>query len=165
MREEHDKTGTVLVVDDTPENIDILNAALSEEFEVIIATNGEKALGIASDLQPDLILLDIMMPGMDGYEVCSRLKQQESTCHIPVIFITALNEIENEEKGFALGCVDYLTKPIIPTVALARVKTHISIGHSRKELQEWNSNLKGRVKALSSLVTEKVQELASVKFP
>ena len=164
MKEEQNKKGTVLVVDDSPGNIDILNAALSEEYNVIIATSGEKALGIAESNHPELILLDIMMPGMDGYEVCLRLKNNPTTCSIPVIFITSLNETEKEEQGFEVGCVDYLTKPIVPTVALARVKAHIALRNSQKELQEWNNNLKGRVKALSSLVTEKVQELASAKL-
>lgn len=155
------RLGTVLVVDDVPDNIDVLKGVLSAEFVVKIATNGEKALAIAESALPDLILLDIMMPGMDGYEVCSRLKQVETTRGIPVVFVTALSEPVDEEKGFQVGCVDYLTKPVSPSVALARVKTHIALRQAQQELQEWNSNLKGRVKGLSSLVTEKVQALAS----
>lgn len=162
MAEEQAKLGTILVVDDTPDNIDILKGVLSSEFQVKAATSGEKALNIAESTQLDLILLDIMMPEMDGYEVCTRLKQQEATREIPVIFVTALTETVNEEKGFQVGCVDYLTKPISPSVALARVKTHIALRRAQQELQEWNSNLKGRVKGLSSLVTEKVQALATV---
>ncbi len=161
MEDEQKKMGTVLVVDDTPENIDVLKGILSDEFIVKVATNGEKALSIAESAVPDLILLDIMMPGMDGYEVCTRLKRLEATRDIPVIFVTALTELVNEEQGFQVGCVDYLTKPISPSVALARVKTHIALRQARQELLEWNSNLKGRVKGLSSLVTEKVQALAS----
>ncbi|MDK9718548.1 MAG: response regulator [Trichlorobacter sp.] len=161
MSSEHKKEYTVLVVDDVPDNIDILKGVLCTDFVVKVATSGEKALAIAESALPDLILLDIMMPGMDGYEVCSRLKQIEATRDIPVVFVTALTEAVDEEKGFEVGCVDYLTKPVSPSVALARAKTHIALRQARQELQEWNSNLKGRVKGLSSLVTEKVQELAS----
>jgi len=160
--EEQSKLGTILVVDDVPDNIDVLKGVLIDEFNVKAATSGEKALNIAETALPDLILLDIMMPGMDGYGVCTRLKQMESTRDIPVIFVTALTEVVNEEKGFQVGCVDYLTKPVSPSVALARVKTHIALRRAQQELKEWNSNLKGRVKGLSSIVTEKVQALASV---
>lgn len=156
---------TVLVVDDAPENIDILNNALSEEFDLIVATSGEKGLAIVEAKPPDLILLDIMMPGMDGYEVCQRLKQNPATGGIPVIFITALNASKNEELGFKTGCVDYLTKPINPAVALARVKTHLAMSNSRKELMEQNSSLQERVEALSSLATERDQEHATLLTP
>jgi putative two-component system response regulator len=162
MADEQTRLGTVLVVDDMPDNIDVLKGVLIEEFNVKVATSGEKALSIAQSALPDLILLDIMMPEMDGYEVCSRLKQLETTREIPVIFVTALTEVVNEEKGFQVGCVDYLTKPVSPSVALARVKTHIALRRAQQELQEWNRNLKGRVKGLSSLVTDKVQRLGSV---
>ena len=162
MVDEQDRHGTILVVDDVPDNIDVLRGVLSAEFAVKVATSGEKALTVAESALPDLILLDIMMPGMDGYEVCSRLKQAEATRDIPVIFVTALTEAVDEEKGFQVGCVDYLTKPVSPPIALARVKTHIALRRAQQELREWNSNLKGRVKGLSSVVTEKVQALASV---
>ncbi|MEI6206499.1 MAG: HD domain-containing phosphohydrolase [Desulfuromonadales bacterium] len=145
MSGKREKLGTVLVVDDTPENIDILKGLLSAEFNVKIATNGANALSIAELAQPDVILLDIMMPGMDGYEVCECLKKNRKTLDIPVIFVTALGEISDEEKGFNVGCVDYLTKPISPTLALARVKTHTALRKAQKELSEWNSNLKSRV--------------------
>lgn len=163
MPDEQTKLATLLVVDDTPDNIDVLKGIFSEEYNVKVATNGEKALSIAESALPDLILLDIMMPGMDGYEVCSRLKQTATTREIPVIFVTALTEVVNEEKGFQAGCVDYLTKPVSPSVAQARVKTHIALRQAQQELQEWNSNLKGRVKGLSSLVTDKVKRLGSVE--
>lgn len=106
---------TILVVDDTPENIDVLDGLLSDEYKIKIAVNGEKALKIAeASPQPDLILLDIMMPGMDGYEVCEKLKANPTTKNIPVIFLTAKTEVEDETKGFQLGAVDYITKPISP---------------------------------------------------
>lgn len=163
MTDNVEKLGTVLVVDDTPDNIDVLKGVLSDEFIVKAVTSGEKALSIAETAQPDVILLDIMMPGMDGYEVCRRLKEMETTREIPVIFVTAMSETTDEERGFELGCVDYLTKPINPALTLARVKTHTALRKARVELQEWNSNLKGRVKGLSSLVTQRAQALSSVE--
>ena len=162
MAEAEEKLGTVLVVDDTPENIDVLKGVLANEFVVKAVTSGEKALKAVESVLPDLILLDIMMPEMDGYQVCERLKQMEATREIPVIFVTAMTEITDEERGFAVGCVDYLTKPINPSLALARVKTHVALRRARQELQEWNRNLKGRVIGLSSLVGEKSQKIASV---
>ncbi len=119
---------TVLIVDDAPESIALLSSLLKDLYRVRVATNGEKALDIAfSGDPPDLILLDIMMPGMDGYEVCSHLKRESHTADIPVIFLTAKSEIEDEEKGFELGAVDYITKPISPPILLARVRTHLKL--------------------------------------
>lgn len=164
MADEQNKLGTLLVVDDTPDNIDVLKGIFSEEYNVKVATNGEKALNIAETALPDLILLDVMMPEMDGYEVCTRLKQMEATREIPIIFVTALTEVINEEKGFQAGCVDYLTKPVSPSVALARVKTHLALRKAQQELQEWNSNLKGRVKGLTSLVTEKTLQVSNTEL-
>ena len=115
---------TVLVVDDTPENIDVLSGVLRSDYKVKAALNGEKALKIArSDSPPDIILLDIMMPEIDGYEVCGRLKADPLTAKIPIIFVTAKVEIEDEQKGLELGAVDYITKPISPPIVKARVKT------------------------------------------
>ena len=162
MTDVQQKKGTVLVVDDIPDNIDILKGVLSEEFVVKAVTSGEKALSVAESIQPDVILLDIMMPGMDGYEVCCRLKQMEATREIPVIFVTALSEITNEEKGFEVGCVDYLTKPINPSLALARVRTHTALRRARLELQEWNSNLKRKVISNATMIREKNEELREV---
>jgi putative two-component system response regulator len=127
----------VLVVDDTPENIDVLNGILQEDHTVRAATSGEKALAIArTKPQPDLILLDVMMPGMDGYEVCRRLKSDYQTQKIPVIFVTAMNETEDETRGFDLGAVDYITKPVSPSVVRARVRTHISLYDQKRHLIE-----------------------------
>src|SRR5690606_35589219 len=101
---------TVLVVDVTPENIDVLRGILQADYRIKVAINGEKALQVAArEPVPDLILLDIMMPGMNGYEVCERLKQDYRTARIPVIFVTALGEVEDEARGFAAGGVDYIT--------------------------------------------------------
>jgi len=119
---------TILVVDDAPENIDVLTGVLGDEYKVKVALNGPKALVIAGSANPpDLILLDIMMPEMDGYEVCTRLKKDSSTKGIPVIFVTAMDEIKDEAKGFELGAVDYITKPISPPIVCARVKTQLAL--------------------------------------
>ena len=140
-----DERATILVVDDTPDNIDVLKGVLADEFIVKAVTHGEKALSVAESAQPDVILLDIMMPGMDGYEVCRRLKEMEATREIPVIFVTAMSEITDEERGFGVGCVDYLTKPINPALTLARVRTHTALRQAQLKLNEWNNNLKSRV--------------------
>jgi len=123
---------TVLIVDDSPENITVLGALLRTDYTVRVATNGEKALKIMdSDNPPDLILLDVMMPGMDGYEVCRRLKADSRTQNIPVIFITAKTSEEDEVKGFNMGAVDYVTKPFSPVVIKARVRTHAELKRYR----------------------------------
>ena len=131
---------TILLVDDTPGNISLLNGLLEDSYNTKIATNGEKALKIAfSDTPPDLILLDIMMPEMDGYEVCQVLKSDELTQNIPIIFVTAMGEMKNEQKGLDMGAVDYITKPITPPILLSRVRTHL-------ELKLHRDNLEGLVK-------------------
>jgi putative two-component system response regulator len=128
---------TVLVVDDTPENIDILSGVLREDYKVKAALNGERALKIAnSEAKPDIILLDIMMPEMDGYEVCRRLKSNPATQKIPVIFITAKNQEEDEQKGFEIGAVDYITKPISPAIVKARVATQLSLYDQNQTLEK-----------------------------
>jgi putative two-component system response regulator len=125
---------TVLLVDDTPENIDVLVGTLKNDYHVKAATNGEKALQLVQAAPPDIILLDIMMPGIDGYEVCRRLKADYTTRHIPVIFITARIAVEDELRGLELGAVDYITKPISPPIVQARVKTHLALYDQNREL-------------------------------
>lgn len=121
-------TPTILVVDDTPQNLTLMSELLCSRYVVKVATNGSKALRIArSTSPPDLILLDIMMPELDGYEVCRQLKEEASTREIPVIFLTAKSEVEDEQRGFDLGAVDYIAKPISPPTLLARVKTHLTL--------------------------------------
>jgi len=133
---------TILLVDDTPDNISLLNGLLRDSYKTKIATNGEKALKIAfSDTPPDLVLLDIMMPGMDGYEVCRRLKADEKTVDIPVIFLTAKAQMEDEKKGLELGAVDYITKPISPPILLARVQTHLRLKEAADILKRQNQLL------------------------
>lgn len=128
---------TILVVDDTPDNLTIMSNLLEEKYKVKVANRGEKALKIArSDSQPDLILLDIMMPEMDGYEVCRQLKADPKTADIPVVFLTAKNEAEDEIFGFTLGAVDYMTKPIQADVTLARIERHLAIKAAQDKQRE-----------------------------
>jgi cyclic di-GMP phosphodiesterase len=148
---------TVLIVDDAPENIAILDAILSSKYKVEVALNGEKALEIAaSDNQPDLILLDVMMPGMDGYEVCERFKSEYLTRHIPIIFVTAKGNIEDEARGFELGAVDYITKPISPPIVMARVSTHLALYDQNRHLAEL---VKVRTRELNDTRLEIIQRL------
>ena len=133
---------TILVVDDTAENLSLMSNLLKDHYQVKIANSGEKALKIAaSDLPPDLILLDIMMPGMDGYEVCRKLKHDPKTAGIPVIFLTAKSEATDEKKGLELGAVDYITKPISPPIVLVRVKNHLALKAANDFLRDQNSFL------------------------
>lgn len=130
------KKETVLVVDDIVDNLEILDEILNKNYFVKLAKNGKTALKIAEKIKPDIILLDVMMPDMDGYEVCRKLKKNLLTKNIPVIFVTAKNEIRDEEKGFELGIVDYITKPISPSIVLARIKTHLALYHQNRELEK-----------------------------
>ena len=126
---------SILLVDDVADNIDILHEVLRPYYHTRVALNGEKALAIAtSAAQPDLILLDVMMPGLSGYDVCERLKANPDTRDIPVIFVTAMSEVEDEQRGLALGAVDYITKPISPPLVLARVRTHLALYDQHREL-------------------------------
>jgi sigma-B regulation protein RsbU (phosphoserine phosphatase) len=130
-----DQKKTVLLVDDTPANIRIANSILKDSYTVRIATNGAKALELARVTPPpDLILLDVMMPEMDGYEVCTQLKRSPDTRDIPVIFLTGQTEVEDETRGFGVGAVDYIHKPFSPTVVQARVRTHLLLRGIREQL-------------------------------
>ncbi len=138
---------TILIVDDTPDNITLLSTLLKERYKTKVATNGERALKVAAtNPPPDLILLDIMMPGMDGYEVCQRLKANAETSDIPVIFLTAKAQAEDEEKGLKLGAVDYITKPISPPIVLARIETHLNLKNAQQFLQDSNAFLEAEVR-------------------
>lgn len=130
------KKYSLLVVDDTPENIDVLRGILSADYTVKIANCGQLALKIAAAQPPDLILLDVMMPGMDGYEVCRQLKGNEATRHIPVIFVTALGETKDEALGFELGAADYIIKPVSPPIVHARVRAHLALANQRRYLEQ-----------------------------
>ena len=126
----------VLIVDDVPKNLQILGTILSKEnYRIAAANNGEQAIAIANDALPDLILLDIMMPGLNGYETCTKLKSISKTKEIPVVFLTAKIETEDVTKGFKAGAVDYVTKPFNSFELLARVKTHVELKTSRDLLK------------------------------
>ena len=125
----------ILIVDDTPTNIGVISGALKDSYKTKVATNGAKALAIAAEEEkPDLILLDVMMPEMDGYEVCSRLKADSTTAEIPIIFLTGQTSPEDETKGFDVGAVDYVHKPFSPAVVKARVRSHILLREARAQL-------------------------------
>lgn len=127
----------ILVVDDERLNINVLVELLKDKYKMMAAKNGEQALkAVHSSNRPDLILLDIMMPDMDGYEVCRRLKADDNTKEIPIIFISAMSEVSDETKGFELGAVDYITKPISPAVVLARVNTHLVLQEAKELIKQ-----------------------------
>ena len=131
---------TVLVVDDAADNLEVISGLLKGLYKVKVPANGEKGLQIArSDSPPDLILLDIMMPEISGYEVCTQLKADPATHHIPIIFLTALSSAEDERKGLELGAEDYVTKPISPAILRARVKTHLRIKAAVDFLRDKNA--------------------------
>ncbi|MBF0380509.1 MAG: response regulator [Magnetococcales bacterium] len=137
---------TILVVDDTTENIDVMKGILSPYYKIQAAKDGKLAIMIAKSAnKPSLILLDIMMPGMDGYEVCKTLKEDEQTRDIPILFVTAKSGVEDETKGFDLGAVDYLVKPVSQPVVLARVKTHIEMNAQRMLLDDQKKLLEDQV--------------------
>ena len=162
-----DSRPTILIVDDTPANLDLLVEILKADFRTRVAIHGQKALELAaSGHPPDLILLDIMMPGLTGYEVCQRLKADPATHAIPVIFVTAMSEVEDETKGLEFGGVDYVTKPISPPIVKARIRTHLAVAAQARELQRMVTQLEAQAAALSEFnrnlearVAEDVAEL------
>jgi adenylate cyclase len=133
---------TVLIVDDTPDNLALLNGVLKDEYKVKAANGGTKALQIlqAGPL-PDIVLLDVMMPGMDGYEVLRRMREDERTREVPVIFVTAMTDSGEEQRGFAAGAVDYILKPISTPTVLARVRTHVTLSHKTMMLRDLSKKL------------------------
>lgn len=136
----------VMLVDDTQSNIDMLIETLGDDYQMVVAMDGERALKQAAKSSPDLILLDIMMPGMDGYEVIGRLKADPGTRDIPVVFCTAMGETEDEEKGLQLGAIDYIRKPFSPPIVRARVKNHLELKLARESLKEQNSILSENIR-------------------
>lgn len=127
MSDATDSRPKLLLVDDEPTNLQVLRQILQDDYRLFFAKDGDKALELAARERPELILLDVMMPGMTGYEVCTRLKQDEMTAATPVIFVTALADVDDEARGFEVGAVDYITKPVSPAIVRARVRTHLSL--------------------------------------
>ncbi len=147
----------ILIVDDEPANIKVLNDLLKDQYQVIFANNGPTAIEMTyADKKPDLILLDIMMPGMDGYEVIKKIKENSETSKIPVLFVTAMNEIQDETIGLSLGAVDYITKPISPLIVKARVKNHMNLHLHQEHLEDL---VVQRTKQLQNGYIETVQRL------
>jgi adenylate cyclase len=143
---------TILVVDDTPTNLALMVEILHPQYHTRIAINGLRALELLAAGPPvDLILLDVMMPGLDGYEVCARLKADPSTRHVPVIFISAMNEEEDETKGLDLGGVDYVTKPINPAIVKARIRTHLAVSEQARQLEHMVATLEQQARELAEL--------------
>ncbi|MEO5331507.1 MAG: hybrid sensor histidine kinase/response regulator [Magnetococcus sp. YQC-5] len=169
--EKRDKKERILIVDDLAINIKTLISILKNEYEISAAVNGPSALEIVASTHVDLILLDVMMPEMDGYEVCRRLKADKKTCSIPVIFITANDEVENEIQALELGAVDFITKPIVPALVLARLKTHLGliramaqVRKKTEDLEITNSVLNDTIVQLSNTTSQLVhnEKMASL---
>ncbi|MBT3175965.1 MAG: response regulator [Desulfobacula sp.] len=161
----------ILIVDDEANNRKLLHQILKDNYQLSFSVDGKQALEIANKIIPDLILLDIMMPEMDGYEVCQKLKSQLKTNKIPVIFTTAMNEIEDELHGFETGCVDYIIKPFSPPIVMARVKTHLKLKDALETMASQNKKLereKNKVTQnnleLEHRVTERTAQLESTNF-
>jgi len=147
----------ILVVDDVPANIEVLRGILRSEYRVMAALNGERALEIATRTpQPDLILLDVMMPGMDGYEVCRRLKLNPASMNIPIIFVTARDEDIDQEMGFDAGAVDYIPKPVRNRIVLSRVRAHLAVAKRGRSLE---SMVRERTSQLESTRRKLIQDL------
>lgn len=166
-----DEKKSILVVDDHPDNLTLMSQLLKDVYQVRVANGGERALRVAhADRPPDLILLDIMMPVMNGYEVCRKLKSDPATAEIPVIFLTAMTETEDEKKGFELGAVDYIIKPISAPIVLARVKTHLHIKATADFLKDKAAYLENEVAkrtreivALQDVTTQALASLAETR--
>jgi len=154
----------ILIVDDTPANLRLLSRVLSESgYKIRPVTSGEQALAAAEAVPPDIILLDIMMPGMNGYEVCNRLKSKQTTKNIPIIFISALDETADKVKAFEVGGVDYLTKPFQAQEVLARVRTHLTIQKLQQQLAAANKTLLQQNEELQHRNAELQEALDTIK--
>ena len=155
----------VLIVDDVKANVDVLVQALQNEYRLSVALDGEHALAIARKTKPDLILLDVSMPGMDGYEVCRRLMLDERTRDIPVILQTALSDAEDEARGLALGAVDYITKPFIPELLRARVRNHLELKRHRDDLERLVQERTRELQRIQTVMIESLGTLAEFRDP
>ena len=156
------ETGLVLIVDDNPTNLGVLSDVLARAgWEVSVAKSGQKALDRCQLIQPDLILLDVMMPGIDGFETCIRLKDDAHTQDIPVIFMTALSDVENKVRGLELGAVDYITKPFQQGEVLARAQTHLRLYRLQQQVKQNNIELEERVQQRTRELEEAMETLKS----
>jgi diguanylate cyclase (GGDEF)-like protein len=157
-------SGDILIVDDMPNNLRFLSTTLTEQgYKVRSVTDGLMALTVAQAAKPDLILLDIMMPNIDGYEVCQRLKANEQTCDIPVIFLSALDEVLDKVKAFSVGGVDYITKPFQLEEVLARIQTHLSLRAAQKEISQLNTELEQRVRQRTAQLEQEIAERLQIQ--
>lgn len=156
---------TILIVDDTEANLDILVDTLGEEYEVSVAMDGKAALQVVEEDKPDLILLDIMMPGIDGYEVCKRLKAAESSREIPIIFLTAMVEEQDEARGLALGAVDYVAKPFSPELVKSRVKNQLELKMHRDHLEILVKERTRQLELTQEVTLESMGTLAEYRDP
>lgn len=164
MEDNRQQRQSILVVDDEPGNIELLNETLQENYRIIFATNGPDALSLVATQKPDLILLDIMMPEMDGREVCKRLKQDNDLAEVPVIFVTAMSDEQDETAGLALGAVDYLTKPINPTIVQLRVKNHLELKRIRDELATQHQYLQALIASSQDIFLSFDNEMSVIEF-
>ena len=155
----------ILVVDDVPANIKVLAEILRGDYDLAAATDGEQGLALALESPPDLALLDIMMPLMDGYELCERLKADARTANVPVIFVSAMSEEEDERKGFGLGAVDYITKPFRPSLVQARVRTHLELKRHRDELDHLVRERTRELTLTKQVTVECLANLAETRDP
>jgi putative two-component system response regulator len=164
---ESDELSTLLVVDDAPENLQILSALLKGRYRVKLANSGERALRLLQDDPlPDLVLLDVMMPGIDGYEVCRRIKGDPRTASLPVVFVTSRTETADEAIGLELGAVDYITKPISPAITLSRIRTHVTMKRAadkeRLRGDELEREVRERTESLSALQEATIIAMSSL---
>jgi two-component system, sensor histidine kinase and response regulator len=155
---------TILIIDDEKFYLDVLHEILHREYRILVAKTGEQGLQrLQGDQLPDLILLDVLMPGIDGYETCRRIKQNPRSADIPVVFLTARDDVEAESHGFSLGAVDYITKPISPPVVCARIRTHLALRRAQLALQNQNQHLESMVKQRTATLRKLSAELVLVE--
>ncbi|MDM8515708.1 hybrid sensor histidine kinase/response regulator [Desulfobacterales bacterium HSG16] len=156
-----DNKQLILIVDDEPTNLELMMQILGNNYRLAFATNGAEALKATEKLEPDIILLDIMMPEMDGYEVCRHLKTNEKTQSIPVIFVTAKGETDDEIRGLELGAIDYITKPVSPPIVKARIKNHLALKSALEEIERKNNMLEKQNNELieASQLREDVEQI------
>lgn len=157
---------TVLIVDDMPDNIALVNEILKGKYRVLAATNGKRALEISQKTIPDIILMDVMMPEMDGYETCSLIREKDLLKDIPILFLTAKSDDEDEKRGLSLGASDYIIKPVSPSILTARIKTHLELKRSKDALIKQNrfldSEVQRRIKSISIIQEASIMAMAAL---